>query len=195
MKVLYQKEYNIFNNFKLEEFRICKRRMIECIFATDMAKHQSVIGEAKLKGDAFNVINGNNFELIFEDGPNSHNVLNLFECQQCLFNLIVHFADISNPSKPEMISYQWTMRVYDEFFKQGDLEKERKLPVSPFCDRVTTNVNKAMIGFINFVVAPTIDILYNLMPEIRELRSYCRANLIRHQIGAKQDEKNAQKNS
>lgn len=195
MKVLYQKETNIFHSFSLEEFRTCKRRIMECIFATDMAKHQSIIGEAKLKGDSFNVINGLNFEQIFEDESHNHNVLNLFECQQCIFNLIVHFADISNPSKPDHISNQWTQRVYNEFFKQGDLEKKKGLQLSPFCDRETTNVNKAMIGFIDFVVAPTIDILFNLMPEVKELKLYCRANLIRHQIRAKQDDRNAKTKS
>ena len=42
----------------------------------------------------------------------------------------------------DKISYEWTKRVYGEFFIQGDLEKKQGLPISMFCDRETTNINK-----------------------------------------------------
>ena len=58
-----------------------------------------------------------------------------------------------------------------------------------FCDRETTNINKAMIGFISFVVGPTIDTLTNLIPEVYDYTEYCRNNLRKHKIGAKNDEK------
>ena len=37
--------------------------------------------------------------------------------------MLIHSADISNPAKPSKISQQWTDKVYKEFFRQGDLEK------------------------------------------------------------------------
>ena len=103
--------------------------------------------------------------------------------------MILHTADISNPGKPSKVSEQWTARVYGEFFVQGDMERERGLPISNFCDRNTTNINKAMIGFINFVVAPTINALVNLIPEVSDYSDYCKSNLKKHQIGAKNDDK------
>ena len=36
-----------------------------------------------------------------------------------LFNLLLHCADISNPSKPLAIFEQWTERVMEEFFAQA----------------------------------------------------------------------------
>ena len=38
---------NIFKPFKPEEYRIMRRRIIEGILATDMKKHQKVIGKIK----------------------------------------------------------------------------------------------------------------------------------------------------
>ncbi len=38
-----------------------------------------------------------------------------------------HLADISNSAKPFEICKQWTEDLYLEFFKQGDLEKEKAL--------------------------------------------------------------------
>jgi hypothetical protein len=102
--------------------------------------------------------------------------------------MFLHSSDISNPAKPDKISSLWTERVYGEFFVQGDLEKAKNLPISAFCDRETTNINQAMIGFINFVVMPTINILVTLINEVKEYKDYCKFNLRKHQKGLKNDE-------
>ena len=102
----------------------------------------------------------------------------LFEAQQNMLNMFLHSADISNPAKPDKISSLWTERVYGEFFVQGDLEKSKNLPVSAFCDRETTNINQAMIGFINFVTKPSFEILINIVPECNAYLSNMKQNLI-----------------
>ena len=186
-KVLQKNDYNIFINFSPEEYRICRRRMIDGILSTDMANHQKVISAVKIKMDTYDIKNGKNFEKIFE-GDSEDNLAKLFENQQSILNMIIHGADISNPGKPDKISNEWTKRVYDEFFVQGDLEKKKGLTVSTFCDRETTNINKAMIGFINFVVLPAMTILSNLVKEVKIYRDYCKYNLKKHQNGLKKDE-------
>ena len=188
-KVILRDEFNILKNFTPEEYRIFRRRMIEGILATDMANHQKVLSSAKAKADLYGIVKGNNFEKCFDD----ENVAKLFEAQQCILDMIIHTADISNAGKPPLISEAWTKRVYDEFFIQGDMEKKLGLPVSNFCDRETTNVNKAMIGFIQFVVGPTIDLLTNLVPEVNAYSEYCRSNLRKHKIWAKNDDRKEMK--
>ena len=185
-KELQHDEYNIFKNFTPEEYRICRRRMIDGILATDMANHQKVLSAAKTKAETFNIKKGKNFEKIFEE--NDEKMVKLYDSQQCILNMIIHTADISNPGKPDKVSAAWTKRVYDEFFVQGDYEKKLGLEISNFCDRNTTNVNKAMVGFISFVVGPTIDTLTNLIPEVFDYTEYCRSNLRKHKIGAKNDD-------
>lgn len=49
------------------------------------------------------------------------------------------------------------------------------------CDRETTSINKAMIGFINFVVKPTIDILVNLIPQVSEYEDNIICNLKKYE--------------
>ena len=193
-KVLSNKKFNIFQNFTPEEYRISRRRMIDAVISTDMAKHTKVITAAKTKTELYDIVKGKNFTKIFEDIPEDETktnkqLIDLYDRQQCLLNMIIHTSDISNPAKPDKVSSQWTQRVYDEFFVQGDLEKEKKLPVSNFCDRNTTNVNKAMIGFISFVVGPTINCLTNLIPEVMDYTEYCNFNLRKHQRGAKEDDR------
>ena len=181
-KILKNEKYNILKNFKPEEFRILRRRIIDGILATDMANHQKVIGEIKKKVDSYSITNGINFTNIFAVETSK-----LFDVQQSMLNMCLHTADISNPAKPEEISNKWTYRVYEEFFRQGELEKKLGLSVSLLCDRDTTNVNKAMIGFINFIVLPTIDLLVNCIPEVVQYSINIRNILKKHEKGYKED--------
>ena len=183
-KILKEDKYNIFKPFKPEEYRIMRRRIIEGILATDMKKHQKVIGKIKNRAEVYNIKNGKNFNKMF----NETDANKLFDAQQEVLNMLIHAADISNPAKPSKISQQWTDKVYEEFFRQGDLEKKLEIPVSMMCDRLTTNVNQAMIGFISFVVKPTIDILFNILPELPEYSKNIQENLKKHQLEFSKDE-------
>ena len=49
---------------------------------------------------------------------------------------------------------RWSLRVLEEFFNQGDREKEEGLPVTPLCDRLTTSLPASQINFLEFIVAP-----------------------------------------
>ena len=45
---------------------------------------------------------------------------------------------------------KWTESLLEEFFRQGDKEKELGLPFSPLCDRNTTLIAESQIGnFLN----------------------------------------------
>lgn len=58
----------------------------------------------------------------------------------------------------------WTSKVVTEFFAQGDLEKDLKLPVTPFMDRSTACIPKQQIGFYNFVARPMFEAMDALIP-------------------------------
>ena len=60
--------------------------------------------------------------------------------------LVLHCADISHPGKPWTIHHTWTESLMEEFFKQGEKEKELGLPCSPLCDRENTLVAESQIG-------------------------------------------------
>ena len=60
--------------------------------------------------------------------------------------LVLHCADISHPGKPWPIHFTWTESLMEEYFKQGEKEKELGLPCSPLCDRDNTLVAESQIG-------------------------------------------------
>lgn len=56
-----------------------------------------------------------------------------------------------------------------EFFSQGDKEREAGLPISPLCDRATTNRATSQINFVEFVVAPLFSLVARIFPDVGEL--------------------------
>ena len=83
-------------------------------------------------------------------------------------NLCVHLADISNPTKRFPLYKQWTELLFVEFFAQGDLERSRSAPISYMMDRTTTNIAKSQIGFIEFIVQPSFEIMKLMLPSVEE---------------------------
>ena len=80
-----------------------------------------------------------------------------------ILKMILKTADIGNVTKGKEVCLGWTERVVDEFFTQGDLEAELKLPVTPFMDRKTADIPKQQIGFYNFIARPMFEALDGLV--------------------------------
>ena len=58
---------------------------------------------------------------------------------------MVHCADLSNPTKPLELYRQWCDRIMEEFFQQGDRERESGLDISPMCDRFNATIEKSQV--------------------------------------------------
>lgn len=65
---------------------------------------------------------------------------------QVLQNM-VHCADLSNPTKPLDIYRRWVSLIMEEFFQQGDREREQGLDVSPMCDRQNATIEKSQVCY------------------------------------------------
>jgi len=84
---------------------------------------------------------------------------------------ILHVADISNPAKDWELHRQWTSRIMEEFFCQGDRELEMGLPISPLCDRSVTCVPESQLGFIEFVVMPAFEVVSEMLDILLETKT------------------------
>lgn len=142
------------------------------VLATDMSKHMSLLADLKtmvetkkvtssgvLMLDHYNdriqvcvfFMQQNSSKLWHEsvsadkkkDRLLSHKCV-LYVCVKVLRNM-VHCADLSNPTKPLAVYRQWTERIMEEFFRQGDKERERGMEISPMCDKHTASVEKSQV--------------------------------------------------
>ncbi|XP_031564387.1 calcium/calmodulin-dependent 3',5'-cyclic nucleotide phosphodiesterase 1A-like isoform X2 [Actinia tenebrosa] len=134
-KLLQDNDRNILANLNDNQYSGLRSLVIDMVLATDMTSHFEQLRTTKVA-----LVGGSPIE-------NSE-----------LLQLILHVADISNPTKDWQIHQQWTQRIMEEFFTQGDMEIELGLDVSPLCDRSSTRIPESQVGFIDVIVSPAFEV-------------------------------------
>ncbi|XP_057678437.1 cAMP-specific 3',5'-cyclic phosphodiesterase 7B-like isoform X2 [Corythoichthys intestinalis] len=71
-----------------------------------------------------------------------------------ILQIALKCADICNPCRVWPLSKQWSERVCEEFFRQGDLERKFNLEISPLCDQQVDSIPVIQSGFISYIVEP-----------------------------------------
>jgi cAMP-specific phosphodiesterase 4 len=151
-----------------------RKRIVECVLATDMTLHAKEFQYMKIKLTTFNISAGKNVEKIFENSDK----IGIFNTQQEFLNTLIHAADISNPTKPLEIYKVWVDLILEEFWQQGDKEKEKGLPVSFLCDRATVKIPHSQVGFIDGIVLPLVQVVSDFFPELKFLEDNANMNRI-----------------
>lgn len=119
------------------------------------------------------------------------------EDRHFILQIALKCADISNPTRPWDVSRKWSLKVCEEFFRQGDFERKLNLPITSLCDRYSTSVPKIqtgkfknsclffisnfkfIAGFIRFVVTPLFSEWHRFLSS--ELSTYMMQELTSNQ--------------
>jgi len=141
-----------------------RKKVIQCILATDMTKHFDIVGKTE---EMPTLVNLGRRDSLLEDAPtqtsdkellaqlgSANKTQDLHEDLELLCEALVHAADISNVCRRLDIACKWNELVVEEFNQQGDVERERGLKVSDFCDREVDTKVQMSLGFINMIVRP-----------------------------------------
>lgn len=147
-RLLRGEESNVLVNLSREEFREFRSLVIEMVLATDMSSHFQQIKAMKAM-------------LSMPDSSGLDKAKAL--------SLVLHCCDISHPSKEWTLHQKWTTQLLEEFFRQGDKERELGLPYSPLCDRNNTLVAESQIGFIDFIVEPSMGVCGDVLDKVAAL--------------------------
>ncbi|XP_033149453.1 calcium/calmodulin-dependent 3',5'-cyclic nucleotide phosphodiesterase 1 isoform X6 [Drosophila busckii] len=143
-RLMKDDDANILSHLSREEYREMRTLMIDMVLATDMTCH-------------------------FQQLKTMRNLLTMQDAtieKSKALSLVLHCSDIAHPSKHWDVHHRWTMLLLEEFFRQGDLEKELGLPFSPLCDRKSTLVAESQIGFIDFIVDPSMSVMSDMLEHI-----------------------------
>ncbi|KAG5509173.1 hypothetical protein JKF63_06182 [Porcisia hertigi] len=133
IEILSDPTADVFEGLSEADVTFAYRALIDCVLATDMAKHGDEVKR---------------FKEVVESG---------FDKQQerhrrMLLETLIKAGDVSNVTKPFEMSRMWAMAVTEEFYCQGDMEKEKGVEVLPMFDRSKNNeLARGQIGFIDFV--------------------------------------------
>jgi calcium/calmodulin-dependent 3',5'-cyclic nucleotide phosphodiesterase len=156
-------ETDIFKHLKTEDRKKIRRRMIGMVLGTDMAHHGEHVSALKSVISEFQIQNGSNAELITRNTTDKN--------KQMLLDCLVHAADISNPTRPFLLSQKWTYNLIDENWKQCDFEKEKGLPASLNCTQQNAIPNSPL-GFLEHIILPYFEpltqIFVGLTPLLQE---------------------------
>eukprot|EP00002_Diphylleia_rotans_P032170 TRINITY_DN6736_c0_g1_i1.p1 TRINITY_DN6736_c0_g1~~TRINITY_DN6736_c0_g1_i1.p1 ORF type:complete len:863 (-),score=163.01 TRINITY_DN6736_c0_g1_i1:432-3020(-) len=139
-KLMASEDCNILKNVPKETKKKIRRIAIDLVLATDMSRHADIMGALK-----------NCISVGAMTGET-------YDSRLLMMKMAMKLADVSNPAKLPHVAKEWTKRVTDEFYSQGDREKEKGLSISPFMDREIQMTSKAQIGFITFVVQPLAEL-------------------------------------
>ena len=153
-KLLENNDVNIFSNFSNEDFLSLRKKIIREILSTDMSNHFKVLEEYqqyKISGDE--------------------------KLGQNQLNFIIHISDLFHNFRKIEISLKWVEALSNEFWNQGDKEKELGLSVSFLCDREDIDVPKSQISFIKTFSIPTIQELVEVNAKFDQLKNNTINNL------------------
>ena len=166
---LRKEQNNIFASFSGDVRRNLRSIIIEMVLATDLSVHFDVLSKFRARLSA-------------EDGLMAENP----EDRSLLLQIGLKCADVSNGAKPENLAHMWTMRIVEEFFRQGDAEARRSLPISPFMDRTKPqSIPKSQMGFIDFIVRPLFETTLLAFPAFKPLVKHIDDN---HEMWARSDD-------
>nr|AAR88145.1 class I phosphodiesterase PDEB2 [Leishmania major] len=145
IEILSDPAADVFEGLSGQDVAYAYRALIDCVLATDMARH----------GD---------LSRVFDDMAKAGYDSNDQESRRLVMETLIKAGDVSNVTKPFETSRMWAMAVTEEFYRQGDMEKEKGVEVLPMFDRSKNNeLARGQIGFIDFVAGKFFrDIVGNL---------------------------------
>ncbi|CAK9817740.1 cAMP-specific 3',5'-cyclic phosphodiesterase [Anthophora plagiata] len=157
-KLLQNEGCDIFVNMTKKQRQTLRKMVIDMVLSTDMSKHMTLLADLKTMVETKKVAGSG---VLLLD--------NYTDRIQVLENL-VHCADLSNPTKPLPLYRRWVSLLMEEFFLQGDREREQNMDISPMCDRHSATIEKSQVGFIDYIVHPLWETWADLVhPDAQEI--------------------------
>jgi 3'5'-cyclic nucleotide phosphodiesterase len=135
--VLLNEDNNIFENLPIETYREARKLIINSVIHTDLSKHFTLLTELKTKL-------GNNFPT------------DSLEDRTLILSITLRICDHFKVMRGPTIFFKWMDAMFEEFYKQGDMEKVLDLPISKFMDRENTNKEKVFSNYLNVVCRPLV---------------------------------------
>jgi hypothetical protein len=153
---------DILSGLSKEQFSRARSIIVRSVLETDMTHHFALLKKMGIHQEMLKDKTAADWLQPYNnDGVN-------FDPSMDMLCFLLHQADISNPAKPFPLFEEWADRILEESYSQGEREVSLMLPVSPLCDRETTDKKQSQIGFIKFVVQPSYQLLGEILPLFAE---------------------------
>jgi cAMP-specific phosphodiesterase 4 len=125
-----------------------RARVIQLILATDTSSHFQLVAELRMR------LVG---QSLFLDPQLEETD------KRVVLSSLIRAADLGCHAMPLDTHTDWVHRLAEEYAHQGDDERALGLSISPMCDRRSQDIASMQIGFMNLVVMPLYDEIFNLV--------------------------------
>ncbi|XP_071744727.1 probable 3',5'-cyclic phosphodiesterase pde-5 isoform X1 [Lepeophtheirus salmonis] len=160
INILQNDKQNILKKFNQEEYRQIMGNMKHCILATDLALFFP--NKARLTS----IIKYETFSWQIPD----HRLL--------VQSILIAGCDLCNSYKPWDLQLSTVYTVYEEFFKQGDVEKTMGWTPIPLFDRShASEIASMQVGFIGGICLPCYELMSQVIPTTSPMMVQCKRNL------------------
>jgi len=144
--LLNHEDTNLLEYVPLNHYLEIRKIIIEVVLNTDPCRHFNLLTTLKTKL-------GNDF-------PTES-----LEDRTLILSLTQRLSDNFKMVRGTNTFFRWLENMFDEFYKQGDIEKQLDLPISKFMDRENTQKEKAYASYLNVVCQPLFSTFMILINE------------------------------
>ena len=138
-RILREDDSDVFADVPADDTMIIRKLIIEMVLETDMSKHFASVGRFRSRSK--------------KPGINYSKQEDKFFC----LAFALKCADAGYSAKSLDIHVEWTERAAEEFFLQGDLERDLGMEISTYCDRNSADIVKSQITFLSLICRPMIE--------------------------------------
>ncbi|XP_046544884.1 probable 3',5'-cyclic phosphodiesterase pde-5 [Haliotis rubra] len=158
--ILQHEGHNIFRHLSSEEYKKVLGDIRHCILATDLALFFG--NRAKLK----DIVERKDFSWEIQ------------EHRRVLRDIAMTSCDLCAMTKPWEVQAETVKVIYEEFYAQGDEEKEQGMTPMAMMDRDKKDeLPQLEVGFIVGICLPCYELLAQILPETTPMVDGIRANL------------------
>ena len=122
--LISKEEFNFLDKLDKDSMKFFRSNVISLVLHTDMHKHFALMTKIKHATD--------------------HNDLQVLQ-------LALKCADLCHVTYAFDLHQVWVRALEEEMFRQGDLEKEVGIPISPMCDRTKPGITISQCEFFDFI--------------------------------------------
>ncbi|EFJ44492.1 3'5'-cyclic nucleotide phosphodiesterase, partial [Volvox carteri f. nagariensis] len=153
--LLQRPELDVLTPLSKSERAAFRKQVIEMVLATDVKQHFALLSQFN------NTHRLASFHMAPKPVDDMERLLTL--------QLAIKAADLGHLGEELEVHQRWLSSLEEEFFRQGDKERQLGLPISPLFDRGKQGVSKSQVGFYDFVALPLLHALCSAFPGTQPL--------------------------
>eukprot|EP00455_Lapot_gusevi_P000795 TRINITY_DN10354_c0_g2_i1.p1 TRINITY_DN10354_c0_g2~~TRINITY_DN10354_c0_g2_i1.p1 ORF type:complete len:278 (-),score=36.98 TRINITY_DN10354_c0_g2_i1:28-756(-) len=167
-RLISEPDYDVFEAVSVTNRIRLRQQIIALVFATNLSDH-------------FHFLQYVRSSLLADDNPAS--VISSIDFSRTdprcdlLLKLLLKCADVSQAARPTQAYLRWSYLTSEEFFCQGDIEREQGMSISRFMDRNKPTPILCHQMFLSNIVLPIFASIAALVPSMWSAHSLVESHL------------------